>query len=426
MAGVRCPWLVVLLIACKKDAPSQPAPAPPTVAEPKVAITADAAVADSLAIDAGPALVELLHAVPSTVRVSSKVKNKAIKPQHLVDHDLQTAWNSMTGDLAGAWIEVPVPEGSTVEEIRLTVGHTGKGKKGEDWFLMNPRIWRVIVAADGTEQPPVELDITRRGLQSLRVHATTSVRVTIDAVELGTKKFWRETCVSELEVWGTPPAGWTAPAKPVTPPVEVGEPPDDSGLDALCAGLDEEREAYAKKLAGDEAACEQQAAELPPGEMDHCMTDYPGSPDCDVATIAIADEAKPWTGVGVLCSMGDNIYGPKTCAIAVAANGSVIAKLDIDNGGLAPSNTHWDVDVFDARVQDVIAGGAPELVLRYRLADRDDTDKLVVCRTTGCGRSIALAGDGWTVQAAFVKGEVVLTTAKGSPPPEALGKRSVF
>jgi hypothetical protein len=418
--------LVVLLIACKKDAPSQPAPAPPPVAETKVSITADAAVADRVASDAGPALVELLHAVPSTVRVSSKVRNKAIKPQHLVDRDLQTAWNSMTGDLVGAWIEVPVPGGATVEEIRLTVGHTGKGKKGEDWFLMNPRIRRVIVTVDGKDQPPVELDITKRGLQSLRVHATTSARVTIDAVELGTKKSWRETCVSELEVWGAPPAGWTAPAKPVTPTVEVGEPPDGSGLDALCAGLDQEREEYAKKLEASEAECARQAAELPPEESDHCMVDYPGPPDCDVATIAITDEAKPWTGAGVLCSMGDNIYGPKTCSIAVAANGKVIDKLDIDNGGLAPSNTHWDVEVFDARVQDVIAGGAPELVLRYRLVDRDDTDRLVVCRPTGCGPSIALAGDGWTVQAAFVKGEVVLTTAKGSPPPEALGKRAVF
>jgi len=424
MVGVRCPWLVVLSIACKKDAPSQPSPAPPPA--PEVAASADAAPADSVAIDAGPALVELLHAVPSTVRVSSKVKNKAIKPQHLVDHDLQTAWNSMTGDLAGAWIEVPVPEGSTVEQIRLTAGHTGKGKKGEDWFLMNPRIRSVVVTADGKDLAPVELDIAKRTLQTIEVHATSSVRLTVQAVQHGTKKAWRETCVSELEVWGLPPDGWTAPARPLVPTVEVGEPASGTGLDALCAGLDKDREAYGKKMEEEAAACEAQRAQLGPEDMDTCGIDEPGPPMCDVTMLSITDEARPWTGLGVTCDAHDSIYGPKDCRIVVAADAKLIDTIAIDNGGLAPSNTHWEVEVFDARVQDVIAGGAPELVLRYRVQDRDDTDKLVVCRPTGCGRSIALAGDGWTVQAAFVNGEVVLTTARGAPPPEALGKRSIF
>lgn len=421
------------LAACKKDPGTERAAAAPVAATP-VVVPRDAPVADAPAPpDASAPLTELLHAVPATVRVSSKVKNKAIKPQHLVDRDLQTAWNSMTGDLHGAWVEVEVPEGATVEELRLTVGHTGTGKKGEDYFAMNPRIRRVIVTADGAEQPPIELDPALRALQTIKVHATTSVRVTVEAYVLGAKKAWREIAISELEAWGTPPPGLGPPTKALVPTVEVGEPPDGSGLASLCADLDAERTAYAAKLHDSYEACDREAEEARAGsdenaqEMaEHCMTDYPGEPMCDVADVDITDRAKPWTGLGVHCSANDNIYGPKRCEIAVAASGKVIATLTIDNGGLALSNTHWDVDVFDARVQDVIPGGTPELVLRYRLVDRDDTDHLVVCQPSGCTKPLALAGDGWTVQASFAKGQVVLTPARGAPPPEALGTKPMF
>jgi hypothetical protein len=54
-------------------------------------------------------MVELLHATPSTIRVSSRVANKAIVPAHIADHDLATAWSSRSGDLVGAWVDVNVP-----------------------------------------------------------------------------------------------------------------------------------------------------------------------------------------------------------------------------------------------------------------------------------------------------------------------------
>jgi hypothetical protein len=37
--------------------------------------------------DAVPDMIELLHAVPATIRLSSRVANKAILPTHIADRD---------------------------------------------------------------------------------------------------------------------------------------------------------------------------------------------------------------------------------------------------------------------------------------------------------------------------------------------------
>src|ERR1700740_2994830 len=74
-----------------------------------------------------PATIELLHAVDARVTVSSQVVNATIKPEHLADRDLQTAWNSRTGDLVGAWIEIELPPKVVAKQIRMTIGHTGTG-----------------------------------------------------------------------------------------------------------------------------------------------------------------------------------------------------------------------------------------------------------------------------------------------------------
>jgi hypothetical protein len=83
--------------------------------------------------------VNLLVSTPTTVAVSSTVANAAILPDHLVDGKLSTAWNSQTGELAGAWIAVRVPADARVKTIKLTAGFSHKDKK-QDWFTMNPRI----------------------------------------------------------------------------------------------------------------------------------------------------------------------------------------------------------------------------------------------------------------------------------------------
>lgn len=175
---------------------------------------------------AGP--VNLLTVVPTTVAVSSTVANKSILPRHLVDGDLTTAWNSRTDDLAGAWMAVRVPADASVTSVKLTVGFTKTDKTLGDLFVENPRIKRVRVTHDKTVVDKT-LDVGNRGLQEIAIAGGGGdYKIEIVEVEPGTKKTWRETCVSELEVWGTTPS---PAAKPLVPTVQIGslEPvtPDD-------------------------------------------------------------------------------------------------------------------------------------------------------------------------------------------------------
>ncbi|MBL9019785.1 MAG: hypothetical protein JNL83_36710 [Myxococcales bacterium] len=154
--------------------------------------------------------VELLHHVPSDVQVSSAVESKTIEPKQLVDGDRNTAWNSTAGELVGAWIEVTVPPQVTVDEIKLIVGHTGKGKEG-DYFPMNHRIKKVRVLRAGKSLGDFVLDPNNRELQSIKIGAPGGTfRVQVLATTPGTKRSWREIAVAELEVWGTLPPGMTA------------------------------------------------------------------------------------------------------------------------------------------------------------------------------------------------------------------------
>src|SRR5687768_4082355 len=110
---MRLVVVALVLVACRKES-SAPERVPPPPA-PQL-IVADAAI---VATDARPALVELTRSIDVSVRVSSRVKNKAIQPHHLVDGDLKTAWNSRTGELVGAWVDVAITRSSdkaTIEE----------------------------------------------------------------------------------------------------------------------------------------------------------------------------------------------------------------------------------------------------------------------------------------------------------------------
>lgn len=68
--------------------------------------------------------VDLLHAVEADVAVSSTYRDQRSQVDALVDGDLETAWNSRTGELVGAWIEVRLPESAQVTSIAMTVGFT--------------------------------------------------------------------------------------------------------------------------------------------------------------------------------------------------------------------------------------------------------------------------------------------------------------
>lgn len=317
--------------------------------------------------DAGAPLVELLHNTPAKIVVSSQVANAAIKPEQLVDDNLNTAWNSRTGELAGAWIDVTVPDGAAIEELRMTAGHTGKGPHGEDYFTMNARIRTISVLAGDHVLHTFQLDIARRDLQTLRVHANGTVRLRVDRVEAGTRKTWRETCVSELEAWGTLPPGMK-PA-PQQPRVSVYQPP--VAEKPFCDRLDEmraEREAARKQAIDD---CQK----LPdPESREHCGVDEPGDPDCASDEIASPHFAAPWLGASQDCEIEDNIYGPASCGITIKTSTGPI---------LGPSET-FDLksgrfDIADVAVRDVLPGADPELVLRY--SGQDHVEQVVVCRT---------------------------------------------
>lgn len=164
--------------------------------------------------------VDLLHVAPSTVAVSSTVANQRFVPAHLVDGDPATAWNSRTGDLDGAWIAFRVPAEAHVSAIEMTVGFTRVDKQG-DLFTMNPRIKRVRLYRNGAVVREQALDPELRGAQSIAVD-TAGGEFKIEIVEMlpGSRRNWREACVSELRVLGTLPAG----QQPVvsTPIVRVG------------------------------------------------------------------------------------------------------------------------------------------------------------------------------------------------------------
>jgi hypothetical protein len=179
-----------------------------------------------------PAAIELLHAVRAIVAVSSTVANASIKPEHLVDGDLTTAWNSKTGDLDDAWIAFRVPAETHVTAIRMTCGFTVADKRG-DLFTMNPRVTKVRVSRAGKQLAEQALDPTRRTLQDIPLDAPGGdFTIEILAVQPGSKASWREVNVSELQVMGTLAAGQTATAQ--KPLVRVGS------LDAqLAPGFDE-------------------------------------------------------------------------------------------------------------------------------------------------------------------------------------------
>jgi hypothetical protein len=171
-------------------------------------------------------LVELLKGAHSEVAVSSQVNNPKHLPEHLVDGKLDTAWNSRTGDLEGAWISFRVPRSARVRQIKLTVGFTHVEGK-DDWFTMNPRVTKVAVAHDGQHVADFTLDPQKRELQELAVDGDGGEwTIEVTGVLPGSKPNWREICVSELEVWGTiPDDERTAPGPPH---VSVGQlPPAD-------------------------------------------------------------------------------------------------------------------------------------------------------------------------------------------------------
>jgi hypothetical protein len=372
--------LACLVLACKQDRAQVPVPT--------AGSAGSALPAKPPAPPDAPISIELLHAVPARVQVSSRVANPAILPRHLVDRDLGTAWNSATGDLVGAWMKIELRAPAVITELRMTVGHTGKGPNGEDYFTMNPRIKTVSVLHDKTVLATLALDPGDRALQRipLPTGVTDHVRVRIDAVVPGSKPAWREACVSELEAWGHPTGATTV--KPSTPFVEVG-PPVDEPLPrgpivdpaAFCALLTKAATArYRAQVAIDKQAWADCARRHDPGEV--CgNTDTPGPPECELAASATIGIG-PWLAAGTVEVSSDPIYGEIEVQPAVQTErgwwlvGSTVDCGHFSDRGackLAIAGTHVRND---------------ELVLDYTLDGASGTEHLTVTCTVDAAKLV--------------------------------------
>jgi hypothetical protein len=176
--------------------------------------------------------VDLLHAVEADVAVSSAYRGQRTQADALVDGNLESAWNSRTGELAGAWIEVRVPADARVTSIQMTAGFT-RMQGTNDLFTGNHRIARVRVSREGSVIGEHALDVESRALQTLRVSGAGGVyRIEVIEVRPGSRANWRETCVSELRVMGSHPQARDGERVPRTaigalPPPRAPLPPAD-------------------------------------------------------------------------------------------------------------------------------------------------------------------------------------------------------
>jgi len=321
---MKCVVLCVLLAACGRGNQADPPQAERTKTEHVAKAVAAPGNRQPTATatakpQPGPVEIELLHATEAKVAVSSVVANSAIFPTDLVDGKLSTAWNSRTGDLAGAWLAVRVPGGAHVTRIRMTAGFaTVRG--GEDWFTMNHRIKlvRVVRTQIDRELGKYALDPDNRGLQDIPIDGPGGdFKIEILDVIPGTKKTWREICVSELQVWGTLPED--TPPRQAPPPVAVGsldaaplsnrsialDPlPSYASIDAFCqeymarpeepfsgcSGMDTGCSRHGKRACGEMTSGPIALDALPPGWTSaryfHAQWDHRSDPGCNLAILA--------------------------------------------------------------------------------------------------------------------------------------------
>lgn len=251
----------LLLVACGEPEPpssAPPAPPRPAVDEPQSAgpEASEPGAADPLASSAAerapneheaPALaalttsepIDLLRATRASLAVSSAYRDDVAQVHALVDGDLETAWNSRTGELEGAWIEARVPDDASVTSIALTAGFTRRTARA-DLFEGNHRVARVRVLREGAELGVFPVDPSSREIQSLPVSGPGG-RYRIELVELvpGSRADWREACISELRVLGHAPGAIAASASPTVAigalpeaPTSAAAPVDPRGGDA--------------------------------------------------------------------------------------------------------------------------------------------------------------------------------------------------
>jgi hypothetical protein len=150
--------------------------------------------------------VNLLRMTDARVAVSSTVDNPRDFPGFLVDGSLDTAWQSRTGNLVGAWIAFLVPRDASVTRVEMTAGYS-RVLDTVDLFAANYRITEVEVFRDEKTLGRFPLDADKRTLQLLPISGPGGeYRIVITKVTPGTERNWRELAVSELRVIGSPGA----------------------------------------------------------------------------------------------------------------------------------------------------------------------------------------------------------------------------
>lgn len=212
----RCIACLLLLSACGgEEAPTPPSDPPETATDET---TSQAATTSEPSADetnepaeapppAPPATVDLLHAVPSAISVSSSYQMSPVQAPRLVDGDLETAWNSETGQLENVWIQFRVPAEATVTAIEMTAGFTRVTERA-DLFEGNHRVARVRVRRGEETIAEQALDTSERGLQTITLETPAQggdFRVQLVELQAGSREDWREACVSELRVMGRAP-----------------------------------------------------------------------------------------------------------------------------------------------------------------------------------------------------------------------------
>ncbi|MCB9594709.1 MAG: hypothetical protein H6719_18460 [Sandaracinaceae bacterium] len=240
------------------EAPTEATEAPTEATEPDTTAPDEPEeVVEALPTPALPE-VDLLHAAPARVSVSTVYRDNAEQVARMVDGDLATAWNSRTGDLVGAWIEVEVPAEATVRALAITPGFVRRSDTA-DLFTGNHRIARVRVTAfDGGVATTVgesPLDVESRDLVEVPVgRAGGRFRVEVLETRPGTREDWREICVSELRVLGALAGATPGEATPQTSVGALGpagalddeaaqaaaEAAEDAAADAQLEALDRE------------------------------------------------------------------------------------------------------------------------------------------------------------------------------------------
>jgi hypothetical protein len=218
---------LLLVLACNA---AKPVAAPPaSVRPPETVVVAPAFTAPASASGVAPkkVIVNLLDVVPATLAVSSTVVNKHDFPEHLIDGQPGTAWNSKTGDTRG-WIGFRIPEDAHVDAIELTAGFDKVSGK-LDLFTANHRITRVAISRNGKRIREAAVDPNVRGMQTIAVDdAGGDYKVEVTDTLPGTKKEWKELVVSEFRVLGKPGKLLRAPNERLHVALKTLEPQDET------------------------------------------------------------------------------------------------------------------------------------------------------------------------------------------------------